>query len=55
MGVELIDFAGKSVIKAGDHKIDRSKYTEINLEAGERIIGMKSGRRGRTVALNYDV
>jgi hypothetical protein len=46
-GVELLDFAGKSILKAGENSIsDYSKYTDIDLVAGERIIGMKCGRGG---------
>lgn len=56
MGVELFDFADKSVVKAGDHRIDStSRYTNIQFATGERIIGIKCGRRGQSTAKNYDV
>ncbi len=46
MGVELFDFAGKTVVKAGFHANVSSKYQDVELVMGERIIGIKCGRRG---------
>ena len=56
MGVEIVDDKNTSLLKAGDFKVDSySKLTEIKLEAGERLLGAKSGRRGRPTNRQFDV
>ena len=55
MGIELLDSGNNTIAKAGDWGSDHSKVTEIDLSPGERIIGFKYGRRGNTIAYNYDV
>ena len=49
MGIEIFDDRNVSVLKIGDFSMDGFGYensTAIKIEAGERLIGVKSGRRG---------
>ena len=55
MGIEIFNDKNVSVLKAGNFKTENSKWTEIKIEAGERLIGVKSGRRGSDLNGNYDV
>lgn len=55
VGIEIFDNKNTSVLKAGDFAINRSKLTDFKLEAGERLIGVKSGRRGKPKNKHYDV
>ena len=56
MGIEIFDDKNVSILKAGDFTQDQyTKLTEIKIEAGERLIGVKSGRRGETTNKHFDV
>jgi hypothetical protein len=56
MGIEIFDDKNTSVLKAGDFTNDsNSQLTNFQIEAGERLIGVKSGRRGSDINRHYDV
>ena len=56
VGVKLFDKNGNSICKTGYFGASDKSSTSIVLEEGERIIGMKSGKRGETDELsNFDV
>ena len=55
-GIQFFDKNNRTILKAGFWTA-ASIYKEhrINLQEGERIIGVKSGRRGKSEAYHYDV
>lgn len=55
MGIEIFDDKCNSVLQAGDFDNSASKLTDFKLDAGERLIGVKSGRRGKDENKHFDV
>ena len=52
----MFDKKNISVLKAGGISDDNSKQSiDLKIEAGERLIGVKSGRRGENTNLQFDV
>jgi hypothetical protein len=56
-GVEFYDANGAKILTAGRMKEDMVwfKYLEFQIEENERIVGVKSGRRGAFVAHHFDL
>jgi hypothetical protein len=49
LGIELFDPQGNKLLSAGKQTDSRSSWFEFELEPGERIIGLKSGRRDKQI------
>jgi len=47
LGIELFDMQGTRLLQAGKQTDSRSSWFEFELEPGERMIGLKSGRRDK--------
>ena len=55
VAIEFLDKNKKSILKAGYFgEANYYKCKEIVLEDNERIIGIKSGRRGDSSAMHFD-
>lgn len=55
LGIEIFDAQGNKLLQAGKQTDSRSSWFEFELEAGERMIGLKSGRREKQICQHYDV
>jgi hypothetical protein len=47
LGIELLDFSYKSICRAGNtlENLDNTEMKEFELKEGERLLGIKYGRR----------
>ena len=55
-GIQFLDKNNTIILKAGNWPVDPNrKDFRIDIKEGERIVGMKSGRRGVATARHHDV
>ncbi len=55
-GIQFLDKDNESILRAGYWSADSCfKEHRIDLKEGERILGVKSGRRNQDKAYHYDV
>ena len=56
-GIEFYDANGSKILSAGRmlEAMPWFKYLEFTIDQNERLVGVKSGRRGAKVAHHFDI
>ena len=54
-GIQMVDRQGVEVLSMGDFEDWNNNRLTVRVELGERILGLKAGKRGEPDALWYDL